>query len=218
MRFLRRKSTDAGPDAASTVSTPAAEPQTAGPGRTTGKGRPTPKRRDAEIKRRGPAPPPPRTQRESIKLARQNRTSRDERRKAAAERRGRLLAGDERELPARDRGPVKAFVRDIVDSRRHLMGLFLPLAGLVFVSMLIPPSKVQALLTVFYMSMLLAMVAEGVLLGYQITKRVRERFPKESVNGLSLGWYAYSRASQPRRLRVPKPRVSYGAKDYGAKD
>ena len=29
-----------------------------------------------------------------------------------------LKAGDERNLPARDRGPVRRYARDVVDSRR----------------------------------------------------------------------------------------------------
>ena len=206
MRFLRRQpatSDDAGADS----TTGEAEV-----GHATGKGRPTPKRRDAEGRRRGPAPPPPRTQRESIKLAKQNRGSREERRKAAAERRSKMDSGDDKSLPSRDRGPVKAYIRDLIDSRRHLMGLFMPLAGFVFLSLLIPFPKAQSMLSLFSMSMMIAMGIEGVLLGRQITKRVRERFPDIEVKGLSTGWYAFTRASQLRRLRSPKPRVSYGYK------
>ncbi|MDQ2708358.1 MAG: DUF3043 domain-containing protein [Actinomycetota bacterium] len=215
MRFLRRRSADevdaaADGTAESGESYPGSE---TGSGRTAGKGRPTPKRRDAEGRRRGPAPPPPRTQRESMKLAKQNRASREERRKASAERRGKMLAGDEKSLPARDRGPVKAYIRDMVDCRRHLMGLFMPLAGFIFLSLLLPSfPRVQNLLTLFSMTMILAMALEGVLLGRQVTKRARERFPKEEVGTLSTSFYAFTRASQLRRLRVPKPRVSYGAK------
>ncbi|MGI8816063.1 MAG: DUF3043 domain-containing protein [Pseudonocardia sp.] len=215
MRFLRRRSADevdavADGTAESGESYPGSE---TGSGRTAGKGRPTPKRRDAEGRRRGPAPPPPRTQRESMKLAKQNRASREERRKASAERRGKMLAGDEKSLPARDRGPVKAYIRDMVDCRRHLMGLFMPLAGFIFLSLLLPSfPRVQNLLTLFSMTMILAMALEGVLLGRQVTKRARERFPKEEVGTLSTSFYAFTRASQLRRLRVPKPRVTYGAK------
>ncbi len=215
MRFLRRRSADevdavADGTAESGESYPGSE---TGSGRTAGKGRPTPKRRDAEGRRRGPAPPPPRTQRESMKLAKQNRASREERRKASAERRGKMLAGDEKSLPARDRGPVKAYIRDMVDCRRHLMGLFMPLAGFIFLSLLLPSfPRVQNLLTLFSMTMILAMALEGVLLGRQVTKRARERFPKEEVGTLSTTFYAFTRASQLRRLRVPKPRVTYGAK------
>jgi hypothetical protein len=206
VRFLRRQpatSDDAGSDA---------KPAESEVGRASGKGRPTPKRRDAEGRRRGPAPPPPRTQRESIKLAKQNRGSREERRKAAAERRSKMLSGDDKSLPSRDRGPVKAYIRDLIDSRRHLLGLFMPLAGFVFLSLLVPFPKAQSMLSLFSMSMMLAMALEGVLLGRQVTKKVRERFPDKEVKGLSTGWYAFTRASQLRRLRAPKPRVGYGYK------
>jgi len=204
VRFLRRQpatSDDAGADSQSGA---------AEVGHASGKGRPTPKRRDAEGRRRGPAPPPPRTQRESIKLAKQNRGNRDERRKAAAERRSKMVAGDEKSLPARDRGPVKAYIRDLIDSRRHLIGLFMPLAGFVFLSLLVPFPRAQSMLSLFSMSMMLAMALEGVLLGRQVTKKVRERFPDKPVKGFPTGWYAFTRASQLRRLRVPKPRVTYG--------
>src|SRR5262249_2523132 len=138
--------------------------------------------------------------------------NRQERRKAAAERRSRMMSGDEKSLPPRDRGPVKAYVRDLVDSRRHLVGLFMPLALVVFMSLLVPTQRAQGLLSLFSMSVMIAMFAEGVMLGVQTTRRVRERFPKEIIGGMAIGWYAFSRASQLRRLRIPKPRVTYGEK------
>ena len=215
MKFLRRRNSD---DAVGTATTGNGTANGSADGtdafgrqHTPGKGRPTPKRRDAESKRRGPAPPPPKTQREAQKLARQNRASRAERRQDAASRRARMLAGDERALMPRDRGPVKAFVRDFVDARRHLIGLFMPLAALVFVSLILPIPRLQSMVSLFCMAMLAAILLEGVLLGRRVTKAAREKFPKEQVNGLSIGWYAFSRASQLRKLRVPKPRVKIGA-------
>jgi hypothetical protein len=211
VRFLPRRSTDA-PDPADDAVGDAdggTEIEVV-PGRTPGKGRPTRKRRDAEGNRRGPAPPPPRTQRESQKLAKQNRASREERRKERAAARGRMLAGDDRALPAREKGPVKAYMRDLIDSKRHLMGLFMPLAIIIFVSLLVPNPAVQNLLTLFSMSLILAMFLEGALLGRQITKKARERFPKENIGAVSTSFYAFTRASQLRRLRIPKPRVKYG--------
>jgi Protein of unknown function (DUF3043) len=211
VKFLRRRNSD---DAVgTTTSDDGTETITDALGRrhTAGKGRPTPKRREAETKRRGPAPPPPKTQREAQKLARQNRASRSERRQDAAGRRARMMAGDERALMPRDRGPVKAYVRDVVDSRRHLIGLFMPLAALVFVSLILPIPRLQSLVSLFCMAMLAAIVLEGVLLGRRVSKAAREKFPKEQVSGVSIGWYSFSRASQLRKLRVPKPRVKIGA-------
>jgi hypothetical protein len=60
------------------------------------------------------------------------------------------------------------------------------------------------------MAMLMAIIVEGVFLGRIINRRVRERFPKATESGASLGFYAMTRATQLRRLRVPKPRLNPG--------
>ncbi|GAA2675363.1 MULTISPECIES: DUF3043 domain-containing protein [Actinosynnema] len=211
MRFLRRNADEAAESTAE--ETPVEVSGTpAEPGRTPGKGKPTPKRREAETRRRGPVAPPPKTQREALKRMRQSKTSKEERRAAAALRRERMMAGDDKYLLPRDRGPVKAYIRDVIDSRRNLMGLFMPLAILVFVALLVPSLVVQQYATLATSFMLLAMIVEGVILGVTVTKRVRAKFPKEKVRGLSVGWYSFIRASQLRKLRVPKPRVGPGAK------
>lgn len=218
MRFLRRNSSTEAAQAESadsglngsdsdidSASTKAYTPK---------KGRPTPSRRQAEAKRRGPVAPAPKSTREAIKRSRemrkQNPVSKEERREQARIRRERMMAGDDRYLMPRDRGPVKAFVRDVVDSRRNLLGLFMPLAIVVFVSLLVPQPAVQQYATLLTTVLLLGMAIEGLLNGRRITRLVRQRFPDETVKGASIGWYAFIRASQIRRLRVPKPRVKPG--------
>ncbi|MEU0879616.1 DUF3043 domain-containing protein [Lentzea sp. NPDC005914] len=208
MRFLRRNADDT-----ATAETPESGAEFADPvekGRTAAKGKATPKRREAQGRRSGPVPPPPRTQREAFKRMRGNKVSKEERRAAATERRQRMMAGDDKYLLPRDRGPVKAYIRDLVDSRRNLMGLFMPLAVLVFVALLTPSLAVQRYATLATTFMLLAMVIEGLVLGRLVTKKVRAKFPTEPIKGLSIGWYSFIRASQLRRLRVPKPRVKPG--------
>jgi hypothetical protein len=147
-----------------------------------------------------------------MRLAKQNRKARGQRRKDAAERRGRMMAGDESALLAKDRGPVKRFLRDFVDSRRHVLGLFMPLAFVVMLSLALPIPQIQHYFQLFCMAAVTAMLLEGVLLGRQATKLARERFPKETIGAVGVGWYTFSRASQLRRLRVPKPRVKIGDK------
>ncbi|MCP2260081.1 Protein of unknown function (DUF3043) [Streptoalloteichus tenebrarius] len=209
MRFLRRSQTDdtEATQSSAEVASANEDAKEHAKGRTPGKGRPTPKRREAENRRRGPVPPPPRSQREAMRRMRGNK---EERRKAAAERRERMMAGDDRYLLPRDRGPVRAYVRDLVDSRRNLVGLFMPMAVLVFVALLVPSVQVQQYASIVVMFMMLAMIFEGILLGRQVTKKVRQRFPDATDRGLSLGWYAFTRATQLRKLRVPRPRVTYG--------
>ncbi|MGH3912165.1 MAG: DUF3043 domain-containing protein [Pseudonocardiaceae bacterium] len=209
MRFLRGKTgpgaADSEPESAADVASDSDDSLSRS--RTPGKGRPTPSRREAEARKRGPAPPPPKTQREAL---RRMRGSKDERRKAAAVRRERMMAGDEKYLLPRDRGPVKAYVRDLVDSRRNIAGLFMPLALLVVLVILVPSPVVQQYVSLLSMAMLITMITEGVLLGRIINRRVRERFPDTSVSRMGLGFYAMTRATQLRKLRVPKPRVGRG--------
>lgn len=217
MRFLRRKeaqTTDAEIDTVGDDDTAAEEARKKA--HTPGKGRPTPKRRDVEQRRRGPVAPPPRTTREAMKRARGNKENRKElaakRREIRAKQRERMMAGDEKYLMPRDRGPVKAHIRDQVDSKRNLLGLFMPLAIVIFVALLFPNPQVQSLTTLICLLMLIAMIFEGIMMGRRITRVVREKYPKEPVRGLSVGWYAFIRASQIRKLRVPKPRVRPGDK------
>ncbi|MCT2584118.1 DUF3043 domain-containing protein [Actinophytocola gossypii] len=215
MRFLRRKDAESA-DAEIDTGDDTVLDEPRNKAHTPGKGRPTPKRREAEGRRRGPVAPPPRTTREAMKRARGNKEERKElaakRREIRAKQRERMMAGDEQYLMPRDRGPVKAYIRDLVDSKRNLLGLFMPLAIVIFVALLSPSPEVQSLTTLVCLLMLLAMIFEGILQGRRITRLVREKYPKEHVRGLSVGWYAFIRASQIRKLRVPKPRVRPGAK------
>ncbi len=210
MRFLRRSTTDTAADEPATTEAV----DVGGKSFTPGKGKATPKRREAEAKRRGPVAPPPTTMREAMKrnkeLRKANPQSKEDRRSEAKIRRERMMSGDDKYLLPRDRGPVKAYVRDLVDSRRNLLGLFMPLAILVFLALLVPLPQVQSYITLLCTALLLVMAIEGFVNGRKIGKLVREKFPKETVNGRSVGWYAFVRASQIRRLRVPKPRLKPG--------
>ena len=46
-----------------------------------------------------------------------------------------MRTGDERYLPARDKGPVKRYIRDYVDARFSLGEAFMPLSILLIVIM-----------------------------------------------------------------------------------
>jgi len=208
--FLRRKPTD------STESDTVAPVEEELP--TVGKGRPTPKRREAEG-RRGPVAPPPKTQREAIKRSKEQGKSltKDEKRAMARTNRERMMSGDEKYVLPRDRGKVRAYVRDLVDTRRNVAGILLPIALLSFVILLIPFPIVQAYGPLVLLVAIVAAVLDSVIFGRQIAKKVREKFPNGDGSGLStkgssLGFYAFNRACLIRRWRVPRPRVESGAK------
>ncbi len=129
-RLPGRRSAETTPDPASDLT---AQQLTA-----VGKGRPTPKRSEAQGRRQGPPPPPPTTRKEAYKRMReQQAANRGSAREAAAR-------GDDSALPARDRGPEKRLVRDVVDSRRNAGSLFLVVAALVLVGYFIPNQACRA--------------------------------------------------------------------------
>lgn len=139
------------------------------------------------------------------------RSTKQERRKESASRRERMLAGDEKYLLPRDRGADKAYARDIIDSRRNVMSLFMPLAAFVLLGVFIPSPELRQFTSLLTTVMLLTMLVEGYLLGRLVNRRVRERFPETRASKIGLGFYAFTRATQIRRLRVPKPRYSPSA-------
>ena len=189
----------------------------AAPGKTTApKGRPTPKR---DAKRRGPVAPAPMTAAEARRRRKENKLTRAERREVRAaqrarttDRRDRMMAGEEDYLMPRDKGPVRRYVRNVVDSRRNLLGLFMPFGfGLVFVMLAVPSPQVQVLVSPAMLVLVLIMLIDGFFLGRKVNKLVDQKFPKNTESGWRLGFYAASRASQLRRMRTPRPQVKRGA-------
>jgi hypothetical protein len=170
-----------------------------------GKGRPTPKRTEAQGRRSGPVPPPPTTRKEAYKRMRSTQAvGRGSAREAAAR-------GDDSALPARDRGPVRRLVRDVVDSRRNAGSFFLVVAALVLVGYFIPNKSVQGYTVFVWFAFFLVIIGDSYLLGRRIRKIVTERFPDHKESMRSLVWYGVSRATMIRRWRFPKPQVALNA-------
>jgi hypothetical protein len=191
-------------------------------GTTAPKGKPTPKRSEAS-RRRGPVAPAPMTAAEARrrrkevggpKLTRDERKSeRLTRRADMSERREKMMAGEDAYLLPRDKGPVRRFVRDVVDSRRNVLGLFMPSAlGLIFVMLAVPSPQFQQAVSFAMPVLLLIMVIDGFIVGRKANKLVDEKFPNNTESGWKLGLYAASRASQLRRMRAPRPQVNRGDK------
>ncbi|HTM83702.1 MAG TPA: DUF3043 domain-containing protein [Mycobacterium sp.] len=196
-----------------------AESQDTGPsGVTAPKGRPTPKR-NATAKRRGPVAPAPMTAAEARarrktlagpKLSKEERrVQKAERRERMSQHRERMLAGDESALLERDRGPVRRYVRNIVDTRYNLLGLFMPVAlGLMFVMMALP--QVQLYISPAMMLLMVLMAVDGVLVARKAIRLVDTKYPENTEARWKLGLYAASRASTVRRMRAPRPQLRRG--------
>ncbi|KAA8725809.1 DUF3043 domain-containing protein [Corynebacterium phocae] len=196
-------------------------------GYTPPKGRPTPKRVEQEIKRgvrrdpSGVSAAQRHTNRKKLKQSMSKQEWKEFKKKERAERREhdkhvqeRMAAGDERYLMPRDKGEVRRFVRDWVDSRSFInewvMVVAIVLMVLLFVSTAAP--NFANWLTIASMVVIVVFAVEGVYLARKCNNAVRVNFPGTTEAGFNLGFYAYSRASQPRKWRTPRPQVERGAK------
>ena len=173
--------------------------------RGSGKGRPTPKRSEAQGRRQGPPPPPPTTRKEAYRRMRATQASRRPEARAAAAR------GDDNYLPSRDRGPVRKYVRDIVDARRNVGSFFLVIAAVALIGTIAPSAIVKNYATLVLFGFLLVMIVDSVVLSRRIKRKVAERFPNDNTSSRSLSWYGISRSTMIRRWRFPKPDVAMGA-------
>ena len=168
-----------------------------------GKGRPTPSRKEAEAAAKARAKVP-RTRKEQM-LA--QRGARSESSKTV--RQG-MKAGDERYMLTRDKGPVRRFIRDFVDSRFSFVELMMPL---LIVTLLLGysgnPSLVGVGNTVLLGTVLLVAL-DIFLLRFRLRRELARRFPDEPTKGTT--YYAVMRALQMKFMRMPKAKVKIGQK------
>jgi hypothetical protein len=165
------------------------------------KGRPTPKRSEAEALRRAVVKPPA-NRKEAARRAREVR------RQELAKQREALLNGDERHLPVRDRGPVRRFARDFVDSRWHVAEFFLPLAVLILVLSMLPSLAARNVALLMWLAIILMIVLDSLVMTRRLRKELRTRFAGENVRGAVA--YALMRTLQLRRMRLPRPAIKRG--------
>ena len=167
-------------------------------------GKKTPKRPTDGRRRAEPAPT---NRKEAAKRAREK--SKEDR----VERRAAMMAGDDRYLLTRDKGPERALVRDIVDRRLTVGTWFFGGALVVLIgSSTAMPPIVQVVSNIAWAALALGTMLDSVLLGREVKKKVGERFPKTEQRMTSLYLYAAMRGLTFRRLRIPKPRVKIGEK------
>jgi hypothetical protein len=195
--FRRRSATEANTQLDPT-SGPAA---TANGSQPTGKGRPTPTRKEAEQARKQRVRP-------VLNRREQMRRQREHTRSERSRARQAMMSGDERYFMPRDKGPVRRFLRDYVDSRRTFAEFFLPTILIVLLLSVISSPQIQLVATLLWMAALLLVMVDLVLLGFRVKREIRKRFPDDDGRGHVL--YAVARATQIRKMRLPKPAVKPG--------
>lgn len=170
-----------------------------------GKGRPTPTRKEAEAAARARAKVP-RTRKEQAAAAKVARAE------SSARVRAGMKSGDERFLLPRDKGPVRRFVRDFVDSRFSFIDVIIPV---LLVTMVLSYSGNPTLAgvgsTVLMLTVLLVII-DMVQLRFRVRRELGRRFSDESTATKGTTWYAISRAMQMKFMRMPKAQVKIGQK------
>jgi hypothetical protein len=193
---FRRRSQDEQVSTTTVVEDQARDPQAP-------KGRPTPKRSEAQTLRRKAVTTP--TDRKAAA-----RQARDARRTDMSKQREALQSGDERYLPARDKGPVRKFVRDFVDSRMRVAEFFLPVAVVILVLSIVRVGSLQTISLLLWLIVIVAIVVDSLITGLRLRGQLRTRFSDQSTKGAVA--YGLMRTLQMRRLRLPKPQVARGTK------
>jgi Protein of unknown function (DUF3043) len=202
--LFRRKSTDLVADATDSVTTEP-EASTRPKSYTPSKkelGVVTPKRGTSQ---RRVAEAAPTNRREAYKQ------TKDRQRAERAEAAAGMRAGDERYLLARDRGPERALVRNIVDSRRTVGTWFFAGALIVLLgsSTRMPPA-IQLAANLLWAILAVGVILDSVLIYRKVKKLVAARFPKTTARMRSLYLYGIMRGLTFRRMRVPKPKINLG--------
>ena len=171
-----------------------------------GKGRATPTRAEREAANRRPLVA---NTKEARAAAKADLQARRERARIGMEN------GEDRYLPARDKGPQRRWVRDYVDAGWHVSEWLMAAMLLVILLNLVPIPAVQVYAMVALWAYMLLAIGDMVLLSMRVKKKVAAKFGAERREK-GLGWYAAMRALQMRFMRLPKPQVKRGQYPEGS--
>jgi hypothetical protein len=183
--------------AATTQSLPPVEK---GPG---AKGRPTPSRKEAEAAARERA-------KGTMDKKAAQKVLRERRTESNAKMRQGMRSGEERYLPARDKGPVRRFIRNYVDARISVAEFLLPLLLLIMALQYSGQKDLVQFSTSLWTVTLFLVALDTLWLMFRLKRALRAEFPDESTKGTT--FYTLLRALQLRWLRMPKPQVRVGGK------
>lgn len=171
------------------------------PVREGAKNRPTPKRKEQEAARRQPLV---QTDRRAART-----TDKAKRREQQVRMREAMVTGDDRHLPARDKGPVRRYVRDYVDARWSVGEFLLPVMILVLALTFVRIAAAYQIMFIGVYGVMLLAVLDAFVLWRRLKNRIAVKFPPGEVpRGLAM--YAVMRSFQIRRMRMPRPQVARG--------
>jgi len=170
------------------------------PQREGAKNRPTPKRRDQEAARKQPLVSTDRKQAKQVDKAKRS--------EQAARTRKAMITGAEADLPPRDKGPVRRYVRDYIDARRNLAEFMLPVMLVVLALSFFRTSTILLMVTALTYTILGIAILDTFLMWRRLKGNLDAKFGEGTGKGN--GMYAAMRAFQMRRTRMPRPQVQRG--------
>lgn len=172
------------------------------------KGRPTPSRKEQQAARRQPL------------VVNDRKEAKAREREAMAKARERqndaLMGGDQRYLPAVDRGAQRRYIRDYVDARRNLGDFMLAVLLVLLIGGWIAQGVAgtsTAAAPIYYGSvyamyaLMILWVVDYFILWRGLKKKLIAKFDEVQRGS---GMYAFNRVMMIRRMRRPVPMVKYG--------
>ena len=138
-------------------------------------------------------------------MAAAQRSSRSE---SSQKMRQAMKTGDERFLPARDKGPVKRFIRDFVDHRFSFVELMIPLLIVTMVMGYSGNARLASIGNTILFGTLLLVVVDILVMRFRLRRELTRRFPDAPLKGTT--YYAVMRSLQMKFMRLPKAQVRIG--------
>lgn len=178
------------------------------PVKPVGKGRPTPTRKEAQKKDLRPLVP----------TVKQRKARRKEEKRRLRERQDReyeaMETGDIAHMPRAEQLPIRIYVRDYIDARWNIAEFFVPVAlGIMIVAIIVAGISpfVANILTILMYVYLIAAIVDLVIMWWGPKNGLRGRliakYGEGAMKAARCASYAWSRALQLRRWRIPKPRA-----------
>jgi Protein of unknown function (DUF3043) len=119
-----------------------------------------------------------------------------------------MMRGETWALNPKDRGAARALARDFVDSKRRASEYLMYVLVVLLIGVFAGGTALQGFISPLIIVVALVLLVDSQLIKGGLRRLMTERMPNEQVGGLTL--YAFMRAMQIRRLRVPAPRKRPG--------
>lgn len=174
------------------------------PTRGAKKDRPTPKMKQAQAA--GIRPLVPTDRKASAKAARARLRERENVEYEAMQK------GDLNRMPKSERLPWRIYIRDYVDARFNVGEFFIPVAVVILIGSMVVSTTAQSPIASMIMMILMyvylfAVIIDVWIMWRGLKKKLIAKYGERAVaKGSRSGSYAWSRAIQVRRWRLPKPR------------